>query len=136
MCRIRGSSPKTIRNTHGVLHKALSKAVELRYISFNSSDACVLPRVKKKEIKPFEDSDIKAFLQHIEQGERLKELFIIALFTGMREGEICGLPWNSIDFDKGIISIGQQLLKEKKKGGKCYIDSTKNDKVRIITPAI
>lgn len=135
MSRKKGSSAKTIRNTHGVLHKALSKAVELRYIGFNPSNACVLPRVKRKDIQPFEEDDIKAFLKLIENGVSLKELFIVALFTGMREGEICGLSWESIDFNKEIIRISQQLLKEKIKGGKYYIDSTKNSKVRTITPA-
>ena len=52
MSRINGFSPKTVKNTHGVVHKALSKALELRYINYNPSDACVLPRVERKEIEP------------------------------------------------------------------------------------
>ncbi len=136
MQRNKGLSAKTIKNTHGVLHKALSKAVELRYIGFNPSDACVLPRVKKKDIQPFEEEDIKAFLRTLdEKEESFKDLFVIALFTGMREGEICGLSWDTIDFGEGTIQIKQQILKEKIKGGKHYIDSPKNSKVRMITPA-
>ena len=62
-------------------------------------------------------------------------LYKVALFIGMREGEIYGLSWDSIDFDKRVIRISQQLLKEKKKGAIFYIDSTKNNKARTITPA-
>ena len=119
-----------------MLHKALSKAVELRYIGFNPSDACVLPRVKKKDIQPFEERDIKAFLKLLDDnGNRYKDLFVVTLFTGMRRGEICGLSWDSIDFDKGIIKIKQQLIYENRKGSQYYIDNTKNSKFRIITPA-
>lgn len=135
MQRIKGLSAKTIRNTHGVLHKALSKAVELHYLGYNPSDACVLPRLKKKEIQPFEEAEIRAFINLIENGESLKELFLVALFTGMRRGEVCGLSWDSINFDNGLIRIKQQLVIDNKKGSKYYIDSTKNDKIRTITPA-
>ena len=134
--RNQGLSAKTVRNTHGVLHKALSKALELRFIGFNPSDACVLPRVKKKDIQPFEEKDIREFLKILDEKEEgLKDLFTVALFTGMREGEICGLSWESVDFEKRVIRISRQLLKEKKKGGLFYIDSTKNNKARAITPA-
>ena len=135
LIRVKGLSAKTVRNTHGVLHKALAKAVEVRYISYNPADACTLPRIEKSAIQPFEEADIKAFLKIIENGERFKDLFIVTLFTGVREGEICGLAWDSIDFESGTICIRQQLLKEKKKGAQFYISSTKNDKARTITPA-
>jgi integrase len=41
-------SPKTVKNIHGVLHKALQQAVMIGYIRFNPSDACTLPRILKK----------------------------------------------------------------------------------------
>ena len=40
-----GLSPKTIKNIHGVLHKALQQAVSVGYLRFNPTDACTLPRV-------------------------------------------------------------------------------------------
>lgn len=135
MIRLDELSPKTVKNAHGILHKALVKAVELRYIGFNPADACTLPRIEKREIEPLEEAEIKAFLGAIENGERFKELFQVTLFTGMREGEICGLSWDAVDFDRGLISVRQQLLKEKKKGGICYVATTKSDKVRTIKPA-
>ena len=47
-------SAKTIKNIHGVLHKALQQAVAVGYLRFNPADACKLPRVEHKEIKPLE----------------------------------------------------------------------------------
>ncbi len=136
MIREEGLSPKTVKNVHGILHKALVKAVQLRYIGFNPADACTLPRVEKQEIKPLTHEEMKAFLKVIEADAEYKDVLAVTLFTGMREGEVCGLPWDAVNFDAGTITIKQQLLKEKnKKGAKCYIASTKNDRSRVITPA-
>lgn len=135
LTRVNGLSAKTVKNVHGILHKALQKAVELRYIGFNPADACTLPRIEKKEIQPLTEAEMKAFLATISEGERLKDLFTVALFTGMREGEICGLSWDCIDFENGTIMVRQQLQREVIRGGSFYIASTKNDKSRKITPA-
>ena len=133
--REQGLSPKTIKNVHGILHKALDQAVKLRYIGLNPADACTLPRMEKKEIKPLTESEIAAFLGAIQEGEPLRELFTVALFTGMREGEICGLSWDAVNFREGTITVKQQLCKEKEKGGQHYIAPTKNDKARTLTAA-
>ena len=45
-------SAKSIKNIHGVLHKALQQAVELGYIRTNPTAPCKLPRIEKAEIKP------------------------------------------------------------------------------------
>ena len=75
------------------------------------------------------------FLKEISNGEPLKDLFTVALFTGMREGEICGLSWKDVDFKNGTITVRQQLCREKEKGGTFYIATTKNSKARTLTVA-
>ena len=55
-------SAKTIKNIHGVLHKALNQAVKIGYLRFNPADNCSLPKIIKKEMSPLTDTDIKAFL--------------------------------------------------------------------------
>lgn len=127
-------SPKTIKNIHGVLHKALQQAVALGYIRFNPSDSCTLPRMEKKELRPFDEVQSKAFLQAI-RGHRFEVLYTVTLLTGMREGEVLGLTWDCVDFDKGTILINKQLQREKKPHGRHLLVATKNDKSRTITPA-
>lgn len=129
-----GLSPKSIKNVHGVLHKALQQAVKVGYIRFNPADACELPRIERKELKPLDDTAISAFLQAV-QGHRFEVLYIVTLFTGMREGEVLGLTWDSVDFDRGIIAINKQLQKERGGSGKYHLVSPKNGKGRTITPA-
>lgn len=135
LTRVQELSPKTVKNVHGILHKALEQALKLRYIGLNPADACTLPRMEQREIKPLDEREISAFLREIESGEALRDLFTVALFTGMREGEICGLSWDAVDFRAGTVTVKQQLCKEKQKGGQHYIAPTKNDRARTLTPA-
>ena len=104
----KGLSAKTVKNVHGVLHKALQQAVLIGYLRYNPADACILPRIERKKIKPFDDAQITTFLNAI-QGNRFETLFILTLFTGMREGEVLGLTWDCIDFHTGIISVEKQM---------------------------
>ncbi len=127
-------SAKTIKNVHGVLHRALQQAVDIGYIKYNPSDACKLPRAVKKEIKPMDEIQIREFLNAI-KGHRFETLYAVTLFTGMRQGEALGLKWDCIDFNKGIILIDKQLQRRKTKGGEYYFAPLKNDKSRTITPA-
>lgn len=127
-------SPKTIRNIHGVFHKALQQAVELGYLRTNPATACKLPRVEKTEIKPLDSEAIEKFLDTI-KGHPYESVYVVTLFTGMREGEVLGLTWDCVDFDKGIITINKQLQKERRGTGAYHLVSPKNGKGRRITPA-
>jgi integrase len=129
-----GLSPKSIKNIHGVIHKALQQAVKIGYLRSNPADACELPRIERKEIMPLDEEQIAAFLAAI-QGHRHELLYQVALFTGMREGELLGLMWDCVDFERGTITIKRQLRREQKKGGQYYLTTPKNGKSRTLTPA-
>ena len=127
-------SPKTVKNVHGILHKALQQAVANSYIRFNPTNSCILPRVEKKELQPLDEAETKLFLDAV-KGHRFELLFTFTLFSGLREGEALGLTWDRVDFMRGTILISKQLQKEKKAGGEFRLVSLKNDKPRRITPA-
>lgn len=129
-----GLSPKTVKNVHGVLHKALQQAVKVGYLRFNPADACELPRVERPELKPLDDAAISAFLRAV-KGHRFEVLYTVTLFTGMREGEVLGLAWDCVDFDRGTITISKQIQKERGGSGAYHLVSPKNGKGRTITPA-
>ncbi len=130
--RAKPLSAKTIKNVHGVLHKALQQAVANGYIRFNPTDSCVLPKVVKKEIKPLNEDQISIFLKAI-KGHRLESLFVTTLFTGMREGEVCGLLWDCVNLDKGTMVINKQLQLMRNTHGEHHLLPTKNSKARKIT---
>ena len=125
---------KTVKDVYGVLHRALEQAVEVGYLRSNPSDACKLPRAERSEIKPLTEDQTAAFLNAI-RGQQFERLFIVDLLTGLRQGELLGLRWKDIDFDAGTVTVAQQLLKSKEKGGAYFFGSLKNDKTRLLTPA-
>lgn len=127
-------SAKTVRDIYGILHRTLEQAVEVGYLRINPSDACKLPRVERAEIKPLDEAQTAAFLNAI-RGQPFERLFIVDLLTGLRQGELLGLRWKDVDFDKGTVTVAQQLLKSKEKGGTYFFGSLKNDKTRLLTPA-
>lgn len=129
-------SGKTVKNIHGAFHSALKQATLNGLIRFNPADACILPRTEKKEIKPLDEAESAAFIRAI-QGHRFEEVFMVTLFTGMREGEALGLTWDCVDFDKGILTINKQMQLHQEKGlpGAYTLVSTKNSKARTIAAA-
>ncbi len=128
------TSPKTIKNIHGVLHRALQQAVLNGMIQTNPCNACVLPKVTRKEIKPLDEEQIADFLAAI-NGHRYEQLFITTIFSGMREGEVCGLQWDCINLERGTVLINKQLQKMRQTGGEYRLLPTKNSKGRSITLA-
>ena len=130
----KGLSAKTIKNLHGVFHKALAQAVKAGYIRANPADSCELPRIEKKDIAPLTDSEIKSFLTAI-RGDQYEACFIAALFTGMRRSEVLGLTWDNVDFDKGLITVKRQLQRDRDNKGQFLLTSLKNNKSRCISPA-
>lgn len=130
-------SAKTVKNIQGVLHGALWQAVINRYIPLNPADGdfCKLPKVKRQEIKPLDETQITAFLDAI-HGNPFEDLFIVTLFTGLRQGEVLGLCWSCVDFENNVLTINKQMQLHQEQGMKAYqLVATKNSKARTITVA-
>ncbi len=124
-------SPKSIRNVHGVFHKALQQAVLVGYLRVNPSDACKLPKAGKKEMFPLDEAHVIAFVAAI-KGHPHEYLYLIDMYTGVREGELLGLMWDCVDLDRGTLLVKQQLRRQQQKGGTYYMDTTKNSKWRVL----
>lgn len=125
-----GLSPKTVKNIHGVLHRALKKAVQIRYIRDNPADCTSLPRIERKEIDFLAGEELTTFL-HAIRGHKYERMFLTAVFTGMRQGELLGLCWDAVDLRRGTIKVKRQLQLIK---GEYKLLTTKNSKPRTITP--
>jgi integrase len=108
----KGLSPRTVRLTHSILHSALDQAVKWRLLSSNPSDGVLLPKKKSREMRPLTQDETKVFLDKA-QSDRLAAFFELALTTGMRPGELCGLKWDDVDFDDGAIRVQRTLVRDK-----------------------
>lgn len=133
LLRKRGLSPKSIKNVHGVLHRALEQAKLMGYLKTNPATSVVLPKAEKAVLKTMEDTDVARFLQEIKDDPYENVLFVTA-FTGLREGEVLGLTWDCVDFEKGQLLINKQHSRAK--GEKeFHFSPLKNSKIRTITVA-
>ena len=132
--KLNNLSAKTIRDIHGVLHRCLADAVAVGFIRTNPADACKLPKKEAPQLSPFDETQAAAFLEAI-KGHRLEGLFYVALFTGLRQGELLGLRWDCVNFKTGIVTIDKQLQKARDGSGTYSLVNPKNSKTRYITPA-
>lgn len=126
-------SPKTIKNVHGVLHRALEQAQKMGYIRSDPLVAVTLPRIEKKQIKPLEDEELCAFLKEI-RGNPYELVYFVTVFTGLRQGEVLGLTWDCVNFEKQTLLINKQHGKKKGTREYCF-SSLKNDRPRVIEAA-
>jgi integrase len=112
-----------------VLHKALRDAVRLRLIVNNPASEVEKPRPGKAKMQVYDEAQARAMLAAA-AGHRLYALFVLALDTGMRQGELFALRWEDIDFDGGGVLVqrsleeinGHHRVKEPKSGKGRRID--------------
>lgn len=128
-------SPKTVKNVHGILSKAMSQAVRNGLIKFNPCEGAVLPKVSKKEIRPLSNEQVKGLLELADSDEVYGILLKLIVLTGLREAEAMGLTWDCVDFEKGTILVNKQLQKRPKSAGGMVFSSLKNGKPRLLRPA-
>lgn len=93
-----GLSPKTMKNLHNMLHKALNQTVFLNMLAKNPSDFVTIPKNVKKEMKFFTVEEQKK-LQSVLSDKPLDMAILLDLYTGMRQGELLGLKWENVNID-------------------------------------
>jgi integrase len=100
----------TARQRHAgvTLRVALSWAVRHRLIPDNPVKRVKMPAHAKREIKPLTPEQIAAFLRAA-QADRLYALYPLALDSGMRQGEMLGLIWSDVDFERGAVAVSRSL---------------------------
>src|SRR5215216_4926040 len=103
-----GLAPRMVQLVHVTLHKALKQAVMDGLIPRNVTEAVKTPQPEKKEIKSLSPQQARALLEAAE-GDRLEALYMLAVTTGMRQGELLGLKWEDIDFEAGTLQVRRTL---------------------------
>jgi len=106
-------SPRTVAQHHRVLHRALKQAVRLGLIPSNPCDMVDPPRYEKVAPETLSDQDVPKVLETV-RGTYLYIPVLIALATGARRGEILGLRWVDVDFERSTVTIRQNLLRIKR----------------------
>ena len=105
-----GLSGSTVQKMHHVLHKALAQAVKWNLIPRNSADSVKAPTPTPKEMHPFSASEARKLLEAA-QGDRLEALYVLAVHTGMRRGELLGLKWPDVDWENATVRVRRTLTR-------------------------
>ncbi len=118
-------SSKTVLHHHRLISSILSTAVEWGVLFANPCDRTKPPRVEKKEPKYLDEVQAATLLDLLEtESTEYKTMIRLLLFTGLRRGELLGLEWKDIDFDKSTLRICRSSLYLPDKG--IFEDETKN----------
>jgi len=105
-----GLSPATVQKMHHVIHKALSQAVRWDLIARNPADAVKAPSPATEEMRPLSADEARRLLDAA-KGDRLEALYVLAVHTGMRRGELLGLKWSDVDLENARLSIRRTLTR-------------------------
>lgn len=120
-------STKTIVEHHRLISTVLEQAFKERLIVFNVARQAELPRMEKKEVNYFQVDQVTAIRNALEnEPPKWRMLVHLLLITGARRGEILGLKWDKVDFDKNRIYICNSILYTPDRG--VYEDTPKTEK--------
>jgi integrase len=107
-----GLSVATRRLTHAVLRRALGDAVRWGKLARNPASAADPPSLPRSRAQAWTAGELRRFLAHV-QDDRLFPLWRLAATTGMRRGELLGLPWRCVELETARLRVEQQLLPTK-----------------------
>ncbi len=110
-----GLSARSVGHTHRCLHCALDQAVKWGVIARNPCDGATAPRAERAEMKVLTPEQVNAFLAATTD-HPMHALYVLAITTGMRAGELLGLKWGDIDFEAGQLNVRRALQKQNEHG--------------------
>lgn len=104
-------SARYIEYIYVVLSGALDQAVKWELIIKNPLKQVDIPRARREEKKTWSMEEVNRFLHFAKFDNPIYyHLFLIAIHTGMRRGEVLGLRWKDVDLQQGKISVVQNLI--------------------------
>jgi integrase len=101
-------APRTVAYIRAVLRQALGQAERWAMVSRNVARIVEPPRVPRREVRSFSPDQARQFVDAI-RGDRLEALYLVALGTGLRQGEILGLAWTDVDLVAATLTVRNAL---------------------------
>ena len=127
-----GLSAQTVRHIHRLLSQILSSAVKAQKLRHSPMVAVqTTPKVRKPHIQVLADEELGTLFQYLKE-RPLYMPVLLAASTGMRRGEILGLRWCDLDFDRSTLQIAQVVEALKKS---VSIKEPKTERSRRTSPA-
>ena len=102
--KLKTVKPNSVIHYHAVIHQALKYAMKTDLVTQNV--AMKVDRPKKNDFQPvFLDAAELQHLFEVIKGTKLELPVLVAAFYGLRRGEVCGLKWDAIDFERGTLTV-------------------------------
>ena len=119
-------SPNTVIHRHANIHKALKYAFQTSLIDSNPAAKVQRPKKLRFETHPYTADELDTLLRLV-KGTNLELGVMLAAFYGLRRGEVCGLKWDAIDFERKTITIRHTVVQTKVDGSTMLVkkDRTK-----------
>jgi integrase len=125
-----GLSSATVHKLHVLLHKALKQEVRWGLAPRNVADDVDAPKVHKEEVHPLTNEQARKLLDAA-RGDRLEGLYVVAVQSGLRQGELLALRWEVVDLEARTLQVRRTLTRN---GGKLAVGPTKTSK-RVGAPS-
>jgi integrase len=125
----RGLSRRSVEQAHTVLHCALRQALLWGLIGRNPTEAVVVPRGSRREMKTLTDDQVRLLFETTE-GSRLHALWVLLATTGLRLGEALGLTWPDVDLYRGSLTVRRALQRLPKRLGGVVLVEPKTERSR------
>jgi len=110
-------SSKTIRNYHTLLRSMLKDAVHWQLIPFNPVERIEPPKTKRPKINFYDDEQCVRMMKLLyHEPIKYRVLIMVCIYSGLRRGEILGLEWKNIDFEKNILIVEKTINYTKELG--------------------
>jgi integrase len=103
-----GLSKTTVLQLHRILHHALRDAARWNLVSRNVTELVTPPRKARHDFATLSPEQARCFLDAV-KGDRLEALYVLALTTGMREGELFGLRWADVNLGGNALHLVKHL---------------------------
>lgn len=119
-----GYSPTTVHYQHRTLHKALKDAMRADLVARNVAELDKPPSRAEYIPQTFTVEQARAFIAAI-QADRFYALYILAIMTGMREGELLAITWDALDIenlDAGTLAVRASHRRQR---GQWYVNQPK-----------
>ncbi len=130
-----GLSTTTMHHLHAVLHRALAQAERLGLVARNVTELVDVPRMAEHEMHILDREQVHRLLEAAHQ-DRLEALYVLAVSTGMRQGELLALRWSDIDLERCTVQVRATLQWAKQGGYTLAAPKTRQSRRQITLTAL
>jgi integrase len=111
-----GRAPMTVRHVHAVLHAMLEHAMRQGRVPRNVASLVDAPAAQQQEMTTLTAEQARRLLDAA-KGDPLEALYVLALTTGMRRGELLALRWPDVDLERGSLQVTGGLVRDSRADG-------------------